>query len=1026
MGYNEPMSNPAADYPGAIHTPTDVPALSDKALGRTTPTHSQVHGKLEQEIVALDQKVGIGSSPASSAATGDVLTKQANGSTTWAPASGGTYDTADSFVVDDSADAATQQALEDFEDVFVDGPGSPWARYGQEFINWRVGIGNRGTTPLNIWCIGDSYTAGAYASNRSKIWTNLFEKSLNEYLGIKGNSVGYVPLGSNSYRFSDIWTTTGTVTNISNSYGPGLFAGIFDQNAYAETTQVCDRIYVLYPKGASLSGTFKVSLDGIDVVTGLSNNGTSLNSYMWDSGQLTRGTHTIRITGTSVNTSTNTKGTVEGVYFFDGNFNGVRVINAGHVGYQTSQMFAGTTRTQYDGMRSGVLPPTLVFIECMGNDIIFGVDVDDWRQYLRDGIDEIRTKCPKPPTIFLEVPHITDNPQWLVFRRAMYQVAKEKGCGVLDWYNMLGNILDPNLIATIDASEDDLHLNDLGMKTLAEVKSSWLIGASNRVAQRYGSRAVKDITANYTATYDDSVIFADTTNNGIALTLPDARNHIGEPFTAKNTGTSDNPFLVLTSNSQTIDGQPSVSTNSPNYVWQFLSDGNNWKVINTGQDNSAFDYARDITWSTFWDAEDPEWTPPADGAALVNGTGLRDSSGNSRPLSTVVGTPTYRASVAALNGKSAIEFDGVDDYLQTVSYNPPDQPMSIMAVIVPDTQSSTRTLIDAQTAGSRNGITISSSDAVGALNVSGSQDSSLIISENVASVVIVYLNGASSYVVVNGIKSSILTGVGGGGNASGWTVGVAYNGSQDFKGKIAKIGTYAGELPLNSKYEEMNTALESDYAIAIANVSVVRGPTTSTDTAVARFSGTTGDTVKNSSVTITDNGTVNIPTGQTYQINGTNLAKGDVGLGNVDNTSDANKPVSTATQTALDAKVAKATFPVSIGVALSDEVTTITTGNAKVTVRAPYAFTLTAVRASLTTVSSSGLVTVNIKETGTTVLSTKLTIDASELTSTTAATAAVISDSAIADDAELTFDIDTAGTGAKGLKVWLYGTRVVT
>jgi hypothetical protein len=31
-------------------------------------------------------------------------------------------------------------------------------------------------------------------------------------------------------------------------------------------------------------------------------------------------------------------------------------------------------------------------------------------------------------------------------------------------------------------------------------------------------------------------------------------------------------------------------------------------------------------------------------------------------------------------------------------------------------------------------------------------------------------------------------------------------------------------------------------------------------------------------------------------------AKGDVGLGNVDNTSDANKPISTATQTALDAK----------------------------------------------------------------------------------------------------------------------------
>ena len=35
------------------------------------------------------------------------------------------------------------------------------------------------------------------------------------------------------------------------------------------------------------------------------------------------------------------------------------------------------------------------------------------------------------------------------------------------------------------------------------------------------------------------------------------------------------------------------------------------------------------------------------------------------------------------------------------------------------------------------------------------------------------------------------------------------------------------------------------------------------------------------------------------------LNKTAVGLGNVDNTSDANKPVSTATQTALDAKTAK-------------------------------------------------------------------------------------------------------------------------
>lgn len=118
------------------------------------------------------------------------------------------------------------------------------------------------------------------------------------------------------------------------------------------------------------------------------------------------------------------------------------------------------------------------------------------------------------------------------------------------------------------------------------------------------------------------------------------------------------------------------------------------------------------------------------------------------------------------------------------------------------------------------------------------------------------------------------------------------------------------------------------------------------------------------------------------------------------------------------------TMPVEIMVALSDETTDITTGVAKLTMRMPYAMALTAVRASLADASSSGLVTVDINESGSTILSTKLTIDATEKTSLTA-TPAVISDAALADDAEITFDIDAAGTDAKGLKVTLIGTRTI-
>jgi hypothetical protein len=109
--------------------------------------------------------------------------------------------------------------------------------------------------------------------------------------------------------------------------------------------------------------------------------------------------------------------------------------------------------------------------------------------------------------------------------------------------------------------------------------------------------------------------------------------------------------------------------------------------------------------------------------------------------------------------------------------------------------------------------------------------------------------------------------------------------------------------------------------------------------------------------------------------------------------------------------------------AISDETTAITTGTAKLTVRAPYAFTVTAVRASLSTASSSGNPAFDINESGVSIFSTTLTIDANEKTSTTAATAAVLSDTSIADDAELTFDIDTAGTGAKGAKIKIYGYR---
>ena len=118
--------------------------------------------------------------------------------------------------------------------------------------------------------------------------------------------------------------------------------------------------------------------------------------------------------------------------------------------------------------------------------------------------------------------------------------------------------------------------------------------------------------------------------------------------------------------------------------------------------------------------------------------------------------------------------------------------------------------------------------------------------------------------------------------------------------------------------------------------------------------------------------------------------------------------------------------PVAFQLSCSDLTTDLATGTALAYFRPPHAFTLTGVRASVLTASTGANIIVDINENGTSVLSTKLSIDAGEKTSTTAASAAVISDSAIADDAEITIDIDQVGStiAGAGLIVTLIGTAL--
>lgn len=115
-----------------------------------------------------------------------------------------------------------------------------------------------------------------------------------------------------------------------------------------------------------------------------------------------------------------------------------------------------------------------------------------------------------------------------------------------------------------------------------------------------------------------------------------------------------------------------------------------------------------------------------------------------------------------------------------------------------------------------------------------------------------------------------------------------------------------------------------------------------------------------------------------------------------------------------------------IVIPLGDLITNLTIGTTKAYFRMPFSATVNSVSASVLEAQASGsILTFDINENGASILSTKITIDNTEKTSITAVTQPVISDTTLAFDAEITFDIDQIGTaGAKGAVITLNLTRV--
>lgn len=170
------------------------------------------------------------------------------------------------------------------------------------------------------------------------------------------------------------------------------------------------------------------------------------------------------------------------------------------------------------------------------------------------------------------------------------------------------------------------------------------------------------------------------------------------------------------------------------------------------------------------------------------------------------------------------------------------------------------------------------------------------------------------------------------------------------------------------------------------------------------------------------NGGTNATTASAARSNLGALAAGDnIGAATATTPAANDNDTSVATtayvQTELAAEVELDTWVIFI----SDMTSDLTTGTGKIEFLVPYAATVTAIEASVATAPTGSSIIIDVNEAGTSLMtSNKCEIEATETSTTTAATAPGETDTSLAQWAVLTIDIDQVGSTTAGAGAVVY------
>jgi lysophospholipase L1-like esterase len=373
------------------------------------------------------------------------------------------------------------------------GPGSPMFE-GLALRTWRAAWANRRTTPVNVLICGDSNGVGYYGSAQQDPWVRQLTTDLCTANGQRPDP-GYVPRHSLT-NYLHTWTTSGAVTEFATS-GLGYAATSPAANGgYIEVTETCDRFWVRYT-GGTLIGVFTVTIDGGAPITVAFQAGTITGGRTWDSGPLTRGAHTVRITSTDPTFACR----LEGIYFFDGNGNtsgaqglisaadsqtgtGVRVWNGAKFGTRAGHFAASSATTWWtDGLDK--VNPHLVILAWITNEITAGTSAAQYKADMAAVVAQINTvmaAAGKPaPSYVVVVPHGTGASASTItpYRTAAYEVAATIGAATVDRSALAGyvgtNVADVWGITTPLDGSSRVHLSTQGHREMGQHLADYLL-----------------------------------------------------------------------------------------------------------------------------------------------------------------------------------------------------------------------------------------------------------------------------------------------------------------------------------------------------------------------------------------------------------------------------------------------------------------------------------------------------------------------------------------------------------------------